>query len=61
MGDGALTTGVAATSLAALALSIAGMILGQWIRLRIEPPAFRVCFFVGLLLLAAHLAARPVL
>jgi uncharacterized membrane protein YfcA len=34
------------------------MYLGQWLRNRISPTAFRRCFFGGLLLLGADLALR---
>jgi uncharacterized membrane protein YfcA len=57
-GQGAFTSDVALGSVLALAPSILGMIAGQWIRLRIEPATFRICFFAGLLLLGAHLALR---
>jgi len=34
------------------------MAVGQWIRLRAQPQTFRRWFFIGLLLLGAHLASR---
>lgn len=58
---GAFTGDIATASGAALLPAIAGMLLGQWVRLRIEPGVFRVFFFVGLLLLGGHLALRPFL
>lgn len=60
-GDGAFTSRLAGASVAALVPSILGMLLGQWIRLRIEPALFRLFFFIGLLMLGAHLALRPLL
>jgi len=38
--------------------ALAGMSLGQWIRLRIRPETFRLVFFVGLLLLGGDLILR---
>ncbi|MBP2228655.1 putative membrane protein YfcA [Azospirillum agricola] len=46
-------------SLLALLPSLAGMLLGQWLRLRVRQDTFRRCFFLGLLALGAHLALRP--
>lgn len=48
-------------SLIGLVAVLAGMRLGQWLRGRIRPDVFRLCFFVGLLLLGAHLVLRSVL
>ncbi|MBS0248456.1 MAG: sulfite exporter TauE/SafE family protein [Proteobacteria bacterium] len=45
-------------SLAALVAVLIGMRLGQWVRGRIRPETFRLCFFIGLMLLGAHLALR---
>ncbi len=41
--------------------ALAGMVLGQWVRTRIDPLTFRRVFLVGLLLLGADLVARAVL
>jgi uncharacterized membrane protein YfcA len=38
-----------------------GMLAGQWIRTRISAATFRLCFFLGMLALGAHLALRSVL
>jgi uncharacterized membrane protein YfcA len=57
-GDGVLKTSNVGASLLALAPALAGMVLGQLVRSRVRPEVFRVCFFIGLLLLGAHLAAR---
>jgi uncharacterized membrane protein YfcA len=43
-------------SLVALAVSLIAMVLGQLVRRRIKPAAFRLCFFIGLLALGANLA-----
>lgn len=59
--DGALALDIAGASLAALVPSLLGMWLGQLIRARVSERAFRVCFFVGLLLLGGHLAVRGLL
>jgi uncharacterized membrane protein YfcA len=37
------------------------MVLGQLVRARINTETFRLCFFIGLLLLGAHLALRGLL
>jgi uncharacterized membrane protein YfcA len=54
----AFHTSVVGASLFALAPALAGMGFGQWIRTRISPEQFRTCFFLGLLVLGAHLALR---
>jgi uncharacterized protein len=45
-------------SLLAVVVSLAGMRLGQAVRARLRPQAFRLCFFFGLLALGTHLALR---
>jgi uncharacterized membrane protein YfcA len=45
--------------LLALAPALIGMVLGQWVRARVRPETFRICFFAGSLLLGAHLVLRP--
>jgi hypothetical protein len=45
-------------SLVALATALVGMVLGQLVRGRIREKTFRLCFFIGLLLLGGHLALR---
>ena len=57
---GALDVSVAGVTFVALALTFAGMWLGQIIRLRMSPLRFRRWFFIGLLLLGAYLVARSV-
>ena len=53
--DGMLQNAAAASFLA-LAPALAGMILGQWLRGRVSEKAFRLSFFIGLLILGGHLA-----
>lgn len=45
-------------SLTGLAVATIGMGLGQLVRRRVSPETFRLCFFLGLLLLGGHLALR---
>jgi uncharacterized membrane protein YfcA len=42
----------------ALAVALGGMWLGQLVRGRIRPETFRLCFFLGLLVLGLSLAWR---
>ncbi|WP_230530439.1 sulfite exporter TauE/SafE family protein [Microvirga roseola] len=55
--EGVFAASTAAASLLALMPALAGMALGQWVRGRVSERAFRLCFFVGLLMLGGHLAA----
>jgi uncharacterized membrane protein YfcA len=50
----------AGSSLLALIPSVIGMMLGQWLRERMQPDVFRRCFFVALLALGVHQLARLV-
>ena len=50
--------GVAWTSVLAILPAFIGMWAGQKVRDLIKPGVFRLCFFVGMLLLGLHLAAR---
>jgi uncharacterized membrane protein YfcA len=59
--SGEMNAGVALPALAALAASLVGMALGQKVRGLASPHTFRLCFFVGLLALGAHLALRGLL
>jgi uncharacterized protein len=59
--DGALQISVAGASLLALAPALLGMVLGQWVRARVRSETFRTCFFVGSLLLGAHLMLRSLI
>jgi hypothetical protein len=54
--DGAFQPAIAGLSLLALAPALGGMWFGQWVRARVRPAVFRLCFFVGLLALGIHLA-----
>jgi uncharacterized membrane protein YfcA len=55
---GTFKPSIAGVSLAALVPAVAGMALGQFVRLRIHPDRFRVWFLLGLIALGAHLALR---
>jgi uncharacterized membrane protein YfcA len=55
---GALPTGAAGASLLALVPSLAGMVLGGYLRARVRPETFRLCFFAGLLVLGGELFWR---
>lgn len=54
--DGVFEASLAGASLLALAPALAGMSVGQWVRLRVSPATFRLWFLVGLLVLGLHLA-----
>lgn len=58
IGAGALNGTVAWQSLLALVPALAGMGAGQFIRSRISPATFKICFFAGLLALGAYLCWR---
>lgn len=57
---GALGGATLGASTVALVAALVGMFAGGWVRGRVSEPAFRRCFFVGLLLLGLHLASRAV-
>jgi uncharacterized membrane protein YfcA len=54
--DGVFDARLAEASLLALVPTLAGMYVGQWVRLRISAPKFRLWFLLGLLALGLHLA-----
>lgn len=56
--EGGLRVAMAGDTAVALVLACAGMWLGQAIRLRLSPAAFRTWFFSGMLLLGLYLAGR---
>lgn len=58
---GQVRTSLAWPSIVALAAALVGMWLGQLMRGKVKPETFRLCFFIGLLLLGAHLALRGLL
>ncbi|WP_185983759.1 sulfite exporter TauE/SafE family protein [Aureimonas mangrovi] len=58
-GRGAIPQDQMVASLLLVAPALAGMAAGQAIRNRISPAAFRRVFLVGLLLLGAEMASRP--
>jgi uncharacterized protein len=41
--------------------ALLGMLLGQWVRLRVDPATFRLLFFIGLLVLGVDLALHSLL
>lgn len=55
---GALPLAASATSVLAVLPALVGMAFGGWLRARVRPEVFRLCFFVGLLLLGGELAWR---
>lgn len=58
---GQARTSLAWPSVVALAAALVGMGLGQLIRGKVKAETFRLCFFIGLLVLGAHLALRGLL
>jgi len=58
---GEIHVGLIGPSLLALGAALAGMVLGQVVRGKVKAETFRLCFFVGLLLLGLHLALRNLL
>lgn len=58
---GALEASLAGASFLALIPALLGMLAGQWVRTRVQPATFRRWFFIGLLVLGAHLALRGAL
>jgi uncharacterized protein len=57
-GGGVLGLQLAGASLLAVGPALAGMYIGQWLRLRVSEQAFRRAFFFGLAVLGVYLAAR---
>ncbi|CAN5829329.1 sulfite exporter TauE/SafE family protein [soil metagenome] len=55
---GALEPTTLLASLSAVVPALAGMMIGQWLRLRVSAATFKKCFLFGLLLLGVYLAAR---
>ena len=53
---GEMNAGLMWPSLIALAAALIGMVLGQLVRGHIKPETFRICMYLGLLVLGAHLA-----
>jgi uncharacterized protein len=54
----ALPLQVAGASLLALLPALMGMVLGGWLRTRVQPETFRLCFFVGLVVMEGELVWR---
>jgi uncharacterized membrane protein YfcA len=59
--QGQLQSSVAWPALVALGVALIGMWFGQIVRNKIKAETFRLCFFLGLLALGAHLALRGLL
>jgi uncharacterized membrane protein YfcA len=55
---GALPVGASGASVLALAPALVGMALGGYLRARVRPETFRLCFFAGLLVLGGELVWR---
>ena len=60
IGAGVLNVSLTATAIMALVAALAGMWLGQVVRLRLDQATFRRWFFVGLLLLGIYLSGAPI-
>lgn len=58
---GALQATALFGSALALLPALAGMVAGQWLRLRVRPDTFRTIFFCGLLALGVYLTIRGML
>jgi uncharacterized membrane protein YfcA len=56
--DGAFGGAAPGQSALAIVPALAGMAIGQWVRLRVRPEMFRRCFFAGLLVLGIDLVVR---
>ncbi len=59
--SGALQATALAGSALALLPALAGMGVGQWLRLRVQPDTFKTIFFCGLLALGVYLTIRSAL
>ena len=55
---GLFTPGTAGLSLLAVLPSVGGLLVGGWLRGRVRPDTFRLCFLVGVGALGLHLAVR---
>lgn len=55
---GALPIAASGHSLLAVLPALAGMWFGSWLRVRVRPSIFRLCFFAGLLVLGAELIVQ---
>lgn len=56
LGNGTLNVANATISLAAVVVALLGMVIGQYVRHLLRPETFRLLFFLGMLVLGAHLA-----
>ena len=55
---GLFADGAAGGSLLALLPAAVGLVAGGWLRGRVQPETFRICFLVGVAALGLHLAVR---
>ncbi len=55
---GLFAEGAAGESLLALLPAVAGLAAGGWLRGRVKPDTFRICFLMGVAVLGLHLAVR---
>lgn len=60
VGAGVLNVSLASTAIGALVAAMAGMWIGQLVRLRLDQATFRRWFFIGLLLLGIYLGGAPI-
>jgi len=60
-GQDSYSTPLLGASLVMLVPAIAGMALGQWVRLRLPVAVFKRCFFAGLALLGVYMVLREIL
>lgn len=58
---GEMRMSIAAASAVALVAALLGMVIGQFVRGKVQPATFRVFFFLGLLALGVHLALHGLL
>jgi hypothetical protein len=56
--NGAFRPAIAGASALALIPAMAGMLLGQLVRTRVQPATFRLWLFIGLLALGAHIIIK---
>ena len=59
IGAGVLNISLAMTAIVALVAALAGMWIGQVVRLRLDQATFRRWFFIGLMLLGLYLSGAP--
>jgi uncharacterized membrane protein YfcA len=60
IGAGVLNVSLASAAIVAMVAALVGMWIGQLVRLRLDQPAFRRWFFIGLLALGLYLSGGPI-